>query len=143
MLEDEIIPRQGDQAGKLDLQIGPPIAIQIAIDDGAVIRRLGGVELPEDHLGPQAREIARTAPCEGLIARPAGIGVDAGKVDAVLPMGEVEDDVTLPGARKRVQRAIADIARISRRGIPRGKDKVSAPAPPRSRSTPAPPISVS
>jgi hypothetical protein len=83
-LHEKIYPKQL-QPGELDLEVGPGVAFDVAIDDGLVVGGAGHVVDPFDELGRRECEIASAAPDERLVAGRNRVGVDGRQVDLILP----------------------------------------------------------
>src|SRR5215470_13487726 len=92
-LQDEIFRRGIDDPVQLDLEVGNPVAVEIAADDRNVVGSAGLIELLVAKFACTAVKVLRADESEGLIALFGRVRIDARKIDLVLPRMEVSDDI--------------------------------------------------
>src|SRR5262249_40439757 len=114
-LQDEIPDNEVFQADQLDLEVGLGIAVDVAVDDGAVARSAGAVVEALDQLAGHTGEVACAVPTEGLVASDGGPGIDRAEAEPVLAAPEVEDDAAQPEARSKGEVAVDEPGLVGRR----------------------------
>src|SRR5262249_35881629 len=101
-LQDEIFRRGIDDPVQLDLEVGNPVAVEIAADDRNVVGSAGLIELLVAKFACTAVKVLRADESEGLIALFGRVRIDARKIDLVLSRMEVSDDIAGAGPGRRV-----------------------------------------
>jgi len=96
-LQKEIARCRFDDPGQLNLEVGKPVAVNIAADDLDVVGSTGLVERLVVKLSGPAVKILRPDEPEVLVALSGRVRVDGREIDLVLAGLEVGDDVAQAG----------------------------------------------